>query len=152
MTGRPAPFRRPDPGTEPAEHAQRDAKQREAHRRHVDRHARRLVDERADNPATAGAHYLVAEALMDTITDQVFEAIYSPDFIAALAAKGYTVAPALAAEDVQAPPPDWLHDAIDLVGAAGDWVDPLARLDELWRAAYRAGYEAANAARVGGTA
>jgi hypothetical protein len=90
----------------------------------------------------AGPHDALADSLMDLITDEVFKALIGPDFAAELALRGYQVVP-VPAGDVPVAPVEWMDDGLDVViGAAGELRDPLAHLDDMWRRAYLAGWQA----------
>lgn len=110
----------------------------ERQRRQVlDNRLREMIEGRAG--AAASPYDLVTDALMGTITDQVFQALHSPDFAAALAERGYVVAPAIAAGDVPPAPDEWLHAATDLACGVHSYPDPMEQIEDLWRQAFQAG-------------
>ncbi len=115
-------------------------------RRKLDEHLRRLVDDRAGTPGSESPYDRISDALMNCIGDAVFTALHSPEFAYALAKRGFVLVPVV--EPGELPDPDmlWCHDAIDLIGASGDWNDPMSRIDSLYRRAFQAGWDARGAA------
>ena len=115
------------------------------HRRRqiLDHKLRKAIDDRSGDVGTASPYDLLTDALMNVVTDHVFDALHSPDFAQALAERGYAVVPYVNPDEVPVPDDAWLHDATDLIGGEGEWNDPIGRLDELWRRAWAAGRAAA---------
>ncbi len=108
--------------------------------------ARSIVDRRAERGETASPYDYLADALLNVISDAVFDVLNSPDFAHALRRAGYIIAP-IVDGPVPDAPSEWLQDGIDLYGASGTPTYIVERLDAMWRQAFTAGWHA----RGGGT-
>lgn len=111
----------------------------------LDQMLRALTEGRCSKPGTGNPYDQLSDALMSCVTDAVFGAIHSPDFAAALAARGFVVVPIVEDTRPPDPPSGWSHDAIDLIGASGDWCDPMGRIDHLYNTAWLEGFRAGQA-------
>lgn len=145
MPSRDAPFRREGPRwpDEPewvkAEREEKEARERA--RNELDAKVRARIGQRAGRMGTASPYDLLADALLNTLSDSLIEALVSPDFEQALRERGYAVVPV--ADDPPTAPIEWLTDATDLM--SGRYADPVAIIDSLWGRAFRAGRESATA-------
>jgi hypothetical protein len=113
------------------------ARQREQQRH--DRRARRVVDARSEDPATAPLRDVLHDSLMEVMADALFDAIHSPGFRQMLAERGLALAPA--SDEQPTAPQEWAERALDLFGAYGALADPIEVVDELYRDAHRNGWE-----------
>ncbi len=113
----------------------------------VARAARGMVDARTEDTTTASPFDVLAAALFDVIADRVHGALLSPDFTAALRARGFTIAP-IVDGDLPAAPAEWMQQGIDLYGAEGTSTDLVGQLDALWQEAFEAGWHARTAAEA----
>lgn len=149
MSSGRAPFRRADPDrTADPDEAERDARRvRDRELQELDDAVRVRIGRRAARVGTASPYDLVAEALLHTIGDAVISSLASEEFESALRDRGYVVVP-VATTPPEAPEA-WLYDALDLMGAGGQLVDPTGRMEQLWAVAWRAGYAAARTAPEG---
>lgn len=107
---------------------------------------RRMFDARSGSPATMSRFDMLADALMNTIVDQLFDAVNSPGFAEALTERGYAVA-VLPDGDTPTVPDDWSEAALDLFGFDGELTDAVGAVEDLWQRAYLAGYAAADGQR-----
>ncbi len=104
----------------------------------------KLLDARSGDPSRASRYDLLADALLNTVIDRLFEAVNDPGFAESLAQRGYAVA-VLPDGDPPPPPDEWADDAVGLYGWTGDMVDAVGHLDDLWKRAYLAGWAARDA-------
>ncbi|MEU4703311.1 hypothetical protein [Nonomuraea dietziae] len=125
----------------------RTAEEKAAAERYAAAHAR-LNAARADlgdrdsDEAKASPYDKVASALLGVISDQVYAALYSPDFAHALEERGLRVGPALDEGEPPAAPWEWADEVLLFMSPDGTPVEPLELIDRLYAEAWRAGWEA----------
>lgn len=124
-----------------------ERRQREEYRAKlaVENGARNIADKRAETGETASPYDMLADSLLAVMSDALFDAVLRPDFAATLRDRGYAVVPVTGDTPPEAPV-EWMQDAIDIYGASGTPACLVERVDDLWRRAFRAGWDARGAA------
>lgn len=112
----------------------------------VENEARTVVQRRVDEGKEPTPYDRLADSLYRLIADGLFDAILAESFTRSLRDSGVAVVPLVRDGVPPHAPTDWLEDGIDLYGASGTPYDLVARVDELWRRAFLAGWDARSAA------
>jgi hypothetical protein len=83
-----------------------------------------------------------ADAVSEAVGIAVAEALVSGQFQEFLRSHGWALVH-VGDGTCPEPPAEWLHDGLDLFGEG--WIDPIGRLEELWRSAWSEGNRAGRA-------